>query len=526
MAQSTVDSGKWRQPLERAIMLMKFRGFASSQNEQDPSCRSEEPLQTLILRNIGPFILFCVKLISSVIGMAVLSVVTYWFVYSAVIMRGLDVQSRPIFFDYSPGKSSTPLGRVDLKSTSTSPWLYVCGKSDSNLPHSTSGPNFCIQDDNSVRSEQSDNMNLSSDAKSSYSTIYHKMMSHNNGESQHYQANHILKPGQRYFIEVGLTLPESDVNKKLGMFMLTVDLRSSDGSLLAKSKQSSLFPYESELVGLARKLILLLPLISGVIAETKTLSLLCFDNYVDSSNSNSLSYAEVTLDVPYLSRNPAARRTIEIVSANLHYGRMMSPLQRFFRDWFYSCAFFGVILIFICYGILVLHLASAQGWLLNRDTYGYRPFDDILESENDSIYNFSTESQMNSLSEAGVEFLDEEDNDGAWEPLDGTEAGQNEKSNIIPDDESIASKSNSKLQSNELLNATCVGSLADSLRNQGGKSSSLSRDDEQKITMIRTDIKKTKSAKEEEKCLADMVMKGLSKWEVFTDQDDPDNALS
>jgi hypothetical protein len=196
---------------------------------------------------------------------------------------------------------------------------------------------------------------------------------------------------------------------------------------------------------------------------------------------------------------------------------MMSPLQRFFRDWFYFCAFLGVLLIFICYGILALHLASAQGWFLNRDSYRYRPFDDIFDAENDSMYNFSAGSQMNSLSQSGVEFLDEEDNDDAWEPLDGTEAIHIEKSNIIPDDESIASKSSTKLQSNGPLSTTChLGSLADSPTTQGEKSSSLSRDDEQKNTMIRADIKKTKSAKEEEKRLADMVMKGLSKWEVFT----------
>ena len=40
-------------------------------------------------------------------------------------------------------------------------------------------------------------------------------------------------------------------------------------------------------------------------------------------------------------------------------------------------------------------------------------------------------SQMNSLSQSGVEFLDEEDNDDAWEPLDGTEASHIEKSNIM-----------------------------------------------------------------------------------------------
>ncbi|KAL3798383.1 hypothetical protein HJC23_005036 [Cyclotella cryptica] len=526
MAHSTEDSGTWRQPLERAIMLMKFKRFASSHDEPPSSCRSEEPLQNLILRNIIPFFFFFAKLLASLIGVAVFSVVTYWFIYSSVVMRGLEVQSRPIFFDYSAGDFSTPLGRVDLMSTMNAPWLYVCGNSDSNSSHN-SGPNFCIQDHNRLNTEKSDNSHCHTDVKSSYSNVNPELMPYHSDESQHSKSNHVLKTGQKYFIEVVLTLPESDVNRKLGMFMLIVDLRSSDGSLLAKSKQSSLFPYESGVVGLARKLILLLPLVSGVMTETKTISLLCFDNYVDSSKSKSLSYAEVTLDVPHLARYPAPTHTIQVISADFHYGRMMSPLQRFFRSWFYFCAFFGVLLIFICYGVLGLYLASARGWLLNRDTYRYPAFADAFDSNNSSMYNFSAGSQLNSFSGVDVEFLDDEDNNDAWEPLNGTEARDTDKSNVILDDKSIASSCCIKLQSNEPLSKTChLGPLTVSPTIQDQKSKLFSRDDEPNNTDTQTVLKETALAKQEEKCLADMVMKGLSKWEVFTDQDDPDDTVS
>lgn len=459
-------NGQMRQHLRALILAHAFGNPPPTESE---SLQEESFLQRL-MHNIVPFLMFFVKGFAAILGLFLLSIVSYWFVYSAFIMRGLEVQSHPIFFDYSVGGPAAPVARVDLLSSSHGPWLYSCGNYNSKS-HTRSS--FCVQD------EQKSPV-TSDDAAS------------NKDEPEKVISNTILKPDQIYFMDVVLTLPDSDVNKKLGMFMLTVDLRSSDGSLLATSKQSSLFPYESELVRLIRKLILLFPIITGAIDETKTMSLLCFDNYMDSDKA--LSYADISLAIPHLSSHSKTMQPIQILSAEFQYGKVMSPLQMIIRRWSYLFAFVGISSIFIGYALLALNLASRKGWLMNRRAY-YPGFD-VFGSDTDSTYNFEDESRNNSWTGPDVEILDGADDDENWEPLHSSCTGDaKKKSNIIPDDESILPDSND---------------------------ASLQFDTEPVSSAIPT---KSSTKEEEEKCLADMVMKGQSKFEVFTDHDDPDEEI-
>jgi hypothetical protein len=493
-----------RDNLDRALMVVRAFGYNQTPSETESSHHSEAPFHQRLLDSVIPFMMFFVKLFASVAGLLMLSIVTYWFIYSAMIMRGLEVQSHPIFFDYSAGASSSPFGRVDLQSTSHAPWVYACDNSDSDSVPKLS---FCVQDDTTQQSMQSDDVSVGN-------------MNTNSKQSRESRANleqqissSVLKQGQRYFVDVVLVLPESDVNKKLGMFMLTVNLRSQDGSLLARSKQSTLFPFESRLVGITRKTMILFPLLSGVIEETKTLSLLCFDDYMDMDMNKALSYADVILEVPHLASYPATTQTIQIVSAEFHYGKMMSPLQRFFRRWFYFCAFIGVFFLFISFCLLALNLASRRGWLLNRHAY-FQAFD-FLGSETDSTYNFEAGSQQNSWTGPDVEILDSADDDDVWEPLDSSGINAN-KSNVVPDDESIVPE-NEKNKSDTIPAAAAfpLGPLSQNPTVQSHKTLSSAEGGNVNDNSL-NENKTDNSAQEEEKCLADMVMKGISKWEVFT----------
>ena len=490
---TATDNGQLRHNIDRALMIARAIRHNPTPSESESSYQFTEPLFQRFVRNVVPFILFFVKLFASVLGLGLLSIVTYWTLYSAVIMRGLEVQSHPIFFDYSAKGSPIPLGRVDLQSTSNAPWVYACGNSKSE-------PNFCVKDGNREVSRSSNDI---------------EQPSHNKVEAG--SVNPILSQGQRYFVDVVLTLPESEVNKKLGVFMLTVDLRSRDGILLARSKQSSLFPYESRLVGLARKLIMLLPLVSGIIEETKTISLLCFDNYMDTDNL--MTYAEVGLEVPHLASYPVTTQAIQVSSAEFHYGKMMSPLQRFFRRWSYFCAIIGVCVLFLSYTAISLHVASRRGWLLNR--HAYYP-GGIFGSDNDLPYNFSNESQQSSWIGPDVEILDGADDEDAWEPLHSSSEENANKSAVIPDDNTVNSENESaKLDSDvkptitkcslgplsqnpDIQNHETMPSSNGSMQNNGLNEDELST------------IQNNTSTIEEEKYLADMVMNGFAKYEVFT----------
>jgi hypothetical protein len=225
-------------------------------------------------------------------------------------------------------------------------------------------------------------------------------------------------------------------------------------------------------------------------------------------SKKTLSYAEVSLEVPHHASYPGTIQTIQIVSAEFHYGKMMSPLQRFFRRWCYFCAFIGVFVFFIGYGVLALNIASRRGWLLNR--HAYYPAFHIFGSDTDSTYNFEGGSQQNSWAGPDVEILDGADDEDEWEPLDASTTENANKSNVVPDDESV------NIESSQTQNQPDIEPTAAPFP-LGPLSQNPSIQSHQTMFSARncTD-ENDSSAQQEEKCLADMVMKGLSKFEVFT----------
>ena len=485
--------------------------------------RFEETLRDVFSNKIIPFFLWIIKAFFVIAALSVLSMGTYAILYWGVIVRGLEVQSHSIFFDYSPGESLMPVGRVDLRSSRSAPWVYIettatpvdyfpVGDQDT-----TDNKQSCINKENLGCEEKTTNTNEITNTEEGQTE---KM---GTPSSQVSDENTILIPGQRYFFEVTLTLPESEINKQLGVFMLTVNLQSSDGLLLATSKQSSMLPYESKIVGVFRKLSLLLPLASGLLSETRTIDLLCFDNYVDANDEKSISTVEVRLGIPNPAVFPATLQTIQIQSAELRYGKEMTPVQLFFRNWRYLCAFCGVTVFFLGYSFLALlffHSRAKKRWTSNLSQ---QPYGDFFDSIDGSNHNSKSGSWMG----ADIEFLDDDEND--WEPIDSNdefknganknirrdEKNNNDTSNVISDEESITSNTDAAAISKE-INETShskkvnfpLGSIANipSVQEHEPMFSSLNKSKK---------IKETKqSADNEEKCLADMVMKGYSKWEI------------
>jgi len=92
----------------------------------------------------------------------------------------------------------------------------------------------------------------------------------------------ILKTGQAYYLEVALELPESDINRAAGVFGVSVEVKSSNGTKLASSMRVARLPHESAWVTTLRKLIWLLPLLIGAIQETRTVVVPSFRHLVES----------------------------------------------------------------------------------------------------------------------------------------------------------------------------------------------------------------------------------------------------
>ena len=509
------------------------------EHPEQSAVRFDELLRRFFVDNLLPLLIWFVELIVCVVILAILSVASYVALYRWVIMRGLEVQSRPIFFDYNPTgiiqqrKSShllPPIGRVDLRSSKRAPWAYSC---------SSTSDDFCVIDDDRIIMHNNaihnkDDSDGSNDNECKGTTD--DLCTNSNNEAAKTECkeedNHhpILLPDQRYFFEVTLTLPESEINKQLGVFMLTVDLRSSDKQLLASSKQSSMLPFESNMIAIFRKFALLFPLSAGLLAETRTITLLSFDNYVDVSDKRSLSYVEVTLGVPNPASFSSSLQSIQIQSSKLRYGKEMSPIQEFFRSMRWPCAFLGTTFFFIVYVYAALTIWRRR---TARIRWNAQPYADLFSDDGGSAPNNSKTRSDDRWMDADIEILEEECNDSdKWEPLNETNHSPKKKEpadQIVSDEEEDSSTKKEpadQIVSDEEESVSSVDPNAEvgtAKVHDTDKSSfpfgKLASFDEVKG---RPNVLGQKPSREdEEKSLADMVMKGQSKYAIFTGERRP-----
>eukprot|EP00250_Pteridium_aquilinum_P001331 c11541_g1_i1 orf=67-1965(-) len=83
--------------------------------------------------------------------------------------------------------------------------------------------------------------------------------------------------GPRYRCTVFLTLPESDYNRKLGVFQVTSELLSETGEILVKASKPCMLYFKSNTVHYVKSILMAIPLLSGAAFETQTLGLHLLD---------------------------------------------------------------------------------------------------------------------------------------------------------------------------------------------------------------------------------------------------------
>ncbi|GMI85944.1 SEIPIN2 [Hibiscus trionum] len=74
-------------------------------------------------------------------------------------------------------------------------------------------------------------------------------------------------------LTVSLTLPESNYNRKLGMFQVRVDFLSVNGDTLSSSSHPCMLKFRSEPIRLLLTFFKLAPIVTGYLSETQTLNL-------------------------------------------------------------------------------------------------------------------------------------------------------------------------------------------------------------------------------------------------------------
>ncbi|KAL3807543.1 hypothetical protein ACHAXA_002582 [Cyclostephanos tholiformis] len=461
-----------------------------------PPPRYDEYTHFWFFRGVVPFVIWFAKVCSMICFLLAMSMGSYAMILG-LIMRGLDVRSHKIFFDYSPSTRGPlmPMGIIDLRSTKNAPWVNSCAES---LNNSSPAEYACINDINEITYRVE------------------------GGQDGNDSKNGVLESGKRYFFELSLTLPESDVNKRLGVFMVKVELRSADWSLLALSKQHSLLPFESAYVSLFRKTTMMLPLASGILSEARTVTLHAFDQYKDVNDKKPVSFVEISLGVPKPATFPATVQAIQIQSAELRYGKEMNSIQAFFRNWHYFCAIIGTVALFWGYTLVALSILNHRS---ERHRWKTQPYANFFDSDEDESGDDARSVSQDRWMGADIEILDDDENDsGAWEPIESIEKKtKNEnldegKNLVSEDDESVPSKQNKSRERDAITaplenlgdyNTVSDDPLLaemphDKKECKHGYSDEKCRDD--------VELRMKRAQKKEEQHLADMVMKG---WSFF-----------
>jgi len=89
--------------------------------------------------------------------------------------------------------------------------------------------------------------------------------------------------GQSYTVALAMDAPESDVNRKLGMFLTCLALKSPNTEIVAESCRSAILTYRSELLRAIETVIMSPFLVTGLYkgAERQSLYVEFFPDFVD-----------------------------------------------------------------------------------------------------------------------------------------------------------------------------------------------------------------------------------------------------
>ncbi|KAI4304200.1 hypothetical protein MLD38_039748 [Melastoma candidum] len=82
-----------------------------------------------------------------------------------------------------------------------------------------------------------------------------------------------IPTGHTFIVSLMLEMPESDFNRRVGIFQLTAELLSTDGRVIAGSSHPFMLRYRSLPIRVARTLLLGLPLLLGVSVETQKIKI-------------------------------------------------------------------------------------------------------------------------------------------------------------------------------------------------------------------------------------------------------------
>ncbi|KAM3968917.1 lipid droplet biogenesis associated protein seipin [Aphomia sociella] len=143
--------------------------------------------------------------------------------------------------------------------------------------------------------------------------------------------SHMLMSGQPYRIKLILDMPESQVNKDLGMFMVCAQMRAKGGVLVSSSCRSAMLRHRSKLLYVLRTFLLAPIFLSGVDEEKQQLQVELFSDFEDDENVPITdAYVEVQT------------RFVQVYSCELHVEAHFAGLRYYMFHWPKISALIGI----------------------------------------------------------------------------------------------------------------------------------------------------------------------------------------
>jgi hypothetical protein len=334
----------------------------------------------------------------------------------------------------------------------------------------------------------------------------------------------ILEARQSYYIHLALTLPESSINRDIGMFMVHMKLYHSPSStytayntnisehdlLLATSSRPAMLPFQSTYVSVVKKSTIMIPLVIGAVPEARTIVVESFDHYLESFEYP-LTKVEIEL-VSTAQNGDSYEKPIQIHRAELRIGIELNWFQRLLKEWFYTCAMVG------CF---VFATGQVIGWSLIKLFYKIKTKAKRLRRshlEND-LFDDYDEDDLSYLDLSDTDIvqdkdIDEDDNSEQWDPIsqegdDNQSIDDIQQHAVVGDDDNID-------QSIQDESKSVRSSKKNKRRNRKKKKSSNHTGSTQDEPIIQEE--KNDGLQE----VVNRVMQGdIGPYEIFTDLDEP-----
>lgn len=156
-----------------------------------------------------------------------------------------------------------------------------------------------------------------------------------------------FKFGQRYHVDLELQMPDSPVNRNLGMFMINLKLMDNNNHLLFASSRPARLFYRSTMVRLAQQMIYIVPLVLGLSSEVDHLHIGLIDDDHQQTIIPFHHVDKMRLEV-------VTYREIEMISpSQLVITAQMEGIQYWMYFWKYTFASVAINSIFISLAFFV-----------------------------------------------------------------------------------------------------------------------------------------------------------------------------